>query len=127
MAEPIQTPKSNPNPNPNPATSGTHTTVVRETERSGGTNTFALLLGGAVVAVGIVAYFVLGGQTGTTSAPAPAAATAPVSGDTNVTIQSPAAPAPAAQAPAAEAPVAPADPAPAAPAPEPAAPAPAGN
>lgn len=116
---------ADPNQTPNSINPGTHNTTVRQTERAGGGNFFALLLGGAVVAVGIVAYLVIGGQRdAATPTASPSATTAPA-GDTNVTIQTPPAPAaPATPAPAPDA-AAPVTPEPVTPAP--AAPAPAGN
>lgn len=85
-------------------------TYVRETEKKSGSG-MALIVGGLVVAVGIILWLVFGGAT-------PQVAT-PDSPDTttNVTVETPAAdPAPAAPAPADPAPAAPVDTAPAAPA-----------
>ena len=82
------------------------TTYVRETKKTGG-STIAFIVGGLVVAVGIIAWLVMGGNVGVSKG-------ASESTTTNVTIQ------PAPQAPAAEAPAV-------VPAPEAPVPAPAGN
>lgn len=75
---------------------------------SGSTSTLAFIIGGLVVAVAVIAYFLFGGSTMPSTG----------AGKTSITIDNtaPAATAPAASAPAATAPTAPA-PAPAAPAP----------
>lgn len=84
----------------------TRSTYIRETQKSSGTGT-AFIVGGLVVAVAVIGWFLFGGM-------APVATTGADGSTTNVTIEA----APEAAAPAAEAP---------APAPEAAAPAPAGN
>lgn len=79
----------------------TNTTIVRE--KSSGNGGILFVLGAIVVALGIVLYFVLGGDLRTDS---------DGSGTTNsVTIEAPPAAEPAAPAPAAPAPAAPAAPA----------------
>ena len=84
-------------------------TIETKTE-TGGNSTMAFIIGGLVVAVGVIAWFIYGGDV------------TPASGGggtkTNITIENPkpAAPAPAATAPAPAVPAVPAAPAPAAPA-----------
>jgi hypothetical protein len=147
MADPYTNTTNTTNTTPTGRVPPTNTTTsnqnLRETQSS--TNWFAYLLGGAVIAVGIVALVF--GMSDDVPAPATSTATeTQPAGDTNnVTIEAPAA---APTAPAADAPAAPtattpdatapanpsptnpsADPAASAPAPDaaPAAPAPAGN
>lgn len=89
--------------------------TIETKKEAGGISAMAFILGGVVVAVAIIGYFMYGGSPKHVDGG---------STNTSVTIEAPAASAPATTAPAAPAPDA-AAPAPAAPAPAPAAPAPA--
>ncbi len=93
---------------------GTHTTVNRTVSQpSGGNGTMWFLMGGVIVLVAIIAYFVMGdGTLPTTSASEPAGGNVSINVDTNDAVAPPAETAPAETAPAETAPVE-AEPAPA--------------
>ncbi len=82
----------------------THTHVPREPVReSSGTGTLAFIIGGLVVAVGVIAWFLMGGDIDSSVTTVPADG-----GDASVTIENTPAPAPAEES-AAPAETAPAD------------------